>query len=188
MRYVSLLKEKGAYLILECKKELKGLFENVKFIDKIIEKDETKEIEYDYYTHIMSLPNIFDTNLSNIPKNIKLKAKKELIEKFNTYDFSGSKLAKVGGTALICATFGGYYFGKRRFIPPGYFGHYKSSGRHMLTPPGIHIITSVAEQWEKPIPIDPEQDGSRLIRTYGDKTILQVPENHIAGGYKIGVS
>lgn len=116
----------------------------------------------------------------------RVQSNKELIEKFNTYDFSGSKLAKVGGTALICATFGGYYFGKRRFIPPGYFGHYKSSGRHMLTAPGIHIITSVAEQWEKPIPIDPEQDGSRLIRTYGDKTILQVPENHIAGGYKIG--
>lgn len=94
IRYLPKLKEKGAHIILECKKELKSLFENIPEIDKIIEKEETNKIDFDYYIHIMSLPNLFNTDLSNIPQNLILKVKPDLIEKFK--DKTKSSKLKIG--------------------------------------------------------------------------------------------
>lgn len=116
----------------------------------------------------------------------------ELIEAFNTYTHSGSGWGKGGGVTASIFSAGIYALAKRKTTPPGHFGHFISSGRHMLTGPGIHSRVSMTEHWLPPIPIDPEQDtrdaqgNVRLMRTYGDKTILQVPENHVAGGFRIG--
>ena len=68
-------------------------------------------------------------------------------------------------------------------MPEGYFGHYVSSARHFLTPPGIHALGSTTERWLPDVLIDDEEHPNRQM---GDKTVLQVPENHIAGGFRIG--
>lgn len=110
----------------------------------------------------------------------------DLIEKFNTYNYDGSGIGTGLGWVFTIGSLGTYILNKRRTIPAGHFGHFVSSGRHMLTSDGIHTIQSATEKWEKPIPIDTEQDEGKLMRTFGDKTILQVPENHISGAFKIG--
>jgi tetratricopeptide (TPR) repeat protein len=83
IRYLQLVKEKGAHITLECKKPLINLFKDLQYIDQIIEKEnKVPEIEFDYYIHLMSLPHIFNTELNTIPKQIPIQAKKELVEKF----------------------------------------------------------------------------------------------------------
>jgi len=82
IRYIPLLKEKGAYVLFECKKELRKLFENIG-VDEFVEKEDVVGLEFDYYIHLMSLPRVFNTNLENIPNNVPyLKTDKELAEKF----------------------------------------------------------------------------------------------------------
>lgn len=108
---------------------------------------------------------------------------KELIENFNQHSFSGSSLGKVTGRVLNVASFGMYALGRRRVVPPGFFGHYISTERHKLVPAGVHFLTSTASKWCPNVLIDDEKNPNRK---FGDKVILQVPENHIAGGYRIG--
>ncbi len=88
IRYLPLLKKQGAYIILECKEELKPLFENLKEADKLIIKNKEHFPDFDFYIHIMSLPGIFNTNLSNIPKTLKFNLKDslsaEIKKEFNT--------------------------------------------------------------------------------------------------------
>ena len=81
-RYIPLIKEKGVYVLLECKKELIKLFEQLG-INEFVKKQNVPNLKFDYYIHLMSLPRLFNTSLENIPKNTPyLKADKELIEKF----------------------------------------------------------------------------------------------------------
>lgn len=69
VRYLSLLKQKGAYVIFECKKNLLPLFKNLGGVDELIEKKkcEVPPVEFDYHVPLMSLPKYFGTNLYNIP-------------------------------------------------------------------------------------------------------------------------
>lgn len=88
IRYLFFLKEKGVYVILECKKELRRLLEGFEGIDKIVEKPERgiPSVEFDYYIHLMSLPRLFLTDLENIPHDIPyLRADLGLVEKFSNY-------------------------------------------------------------------------------------------------------
>jgi len=91
IRYLPLIKEKGGYIILECRKNLKRLFEGISCIDELIEKKQNviPNTEFDCYIHLMSLPRVFGTNLDTIPvKTPYLKANvqldKEIKEKLNT--------------------------------------------------------------------------------------------------------
>lgn len=90
IRYTKILKKLGAYIILECKKDLIRLFKNIKEIDRIIEKGEPiLNVGADYYIHLMSLPCILKTDLNNIPNKIPyLKSNQplsnDLKEKLNT--------------------------------------------------------------------------------------------------------
>lgn len=70
VRYLRLLKEKGAFLILECRDELAELFTSNQAADVIIRKTETEKlfISYDYYVYLLSLPYILGTTLSSIPE------------------------------------------------------------------------------------------------------------------------
>ena len=84
-RYIPLVKDKGAYIILECKKELRKLFKDSFDIDKFVEKESSivPDVDFDFYIHLMDLPRIFNTDLHNIPnKTPYLKANSKLVEKF----------------------------------------------------------------------------------------------------------
>lgn len=97
IRYVHLVKEKGGYVIYECKKELRRLFQGFPGIDEIVEKEKgaIPNVKFDTYTYLMSLPGIFNTNLDNIPNKIPyLKANPELAKKFEK-EFNTNKF-KIG--------------------------------------------------------------------------------------------
>lgn len=86
IRYLPLIKEKKGRIILECKKELRKLFEDSFGIDEIVEKkDFVPNVNFDFFIHFMSLPGIFGTNLSNIPnKPPYLFADVELAKRFKS--------------------------------------------------------------------------------------------------------
>eukprot|EP00931_Biecheleriopsis_adriatica_P102573 TRINITY_DN77520_c0_g1_i1.p1 TRINITY_DN77520_c0_g1~~TRINITY_DN77520_c0_g1_i1.p1 ORF type:complete len:911 (+),score=257.60 TRINITY_DN77520_c0_g1_i1:44-2734(+) len=107
----------------------------------------------------------------------------ELIEKVNDYSYGPAGWARCRALAYTTFTCGCYYFSKLRTVPAGNFGHYVSTERHMLKPPGRHVLMSDEETWEDDIPID---DPSVLKREVGIKTILIVPENHVAGAFCVG--
>jgi len=82
VRYLSLVKEKGGYVILECKKELRRLFENGSLADEVIEKEKgIVDLEYDFYIHLMSLPRIFGTEVV-FGRERYLKVDRRDVEKF----------------------------------------------------------------------------------------------------------
>jgi FKBP-type peptidyl-prolyl cis-trans isomerase 2/predicted TPR repeat methyltransferase len=66
VRYIPLIEEKGAQVILECQQELIPLLQNMKAIQKIVQ-DNSPLPEFDNYCPLLSLPGIFDTTLENIP-------------------------------------------------------------------------------------------------------------------------
>eukprot|EP00056_Hartaetosiga_gracilis_P006444 m.96660 g.96660 ORF g.96660 m.96660 type:complete len:850 (+) comp12472_c0_seq1:59-2608(+) len=113
----------------------------------------------------------------------QVESNEELISMFNIHSYGGSTLGSATGLLLSVVTFGAYRLGRRKIVEPGYFGCYRSSGRYFLVAPGIHFLTSTSSSWRDDIAIDDENNRRRPI---GDKTILQVPENHIAGGFRIG--
>lgn len=85
IRYIPLIKEKGGYVILECKRDLRRLFEDFPGVDEFVEREDKKisDINFDFYIHLMSLPKVLGTNLSNIPYKVPyLKAEPELVKKF----------------------------------------------------------------------------------------------------------
>lgn len=96
IRYLKFLKQKGAYVILECKKELKRLFENSPYVDKIIEKPVNSfRFNFDYYVYLMSLPRILNTDINNVPNSESyLKPIKEISENFKNK--LGNKKFKIG--------------------------------------------------------------------------------------------
>jgi tetratricopeptide (TPR) repeat protein/glycosyltransferase involved in cell wall biosynthesis len=69
VRYIPMLKEKGAYVILECGQRLAGLFKNLNVADQLIIKNGTREpeVEYDYHIALLSLPLYFNTEIESIP-------------------------------------------------------------------------------------------------------------------------
>ena len=83
IRYLKLIKNN--HIILECKKELKRLFENLN-INEFTEN--AKDTEYDYYIHLMDLPRIFNSTINDLPE-FKLTANNKLVEEFkqNTNKF-----------------------------------------------------------------------------------------------------
>lgn len=90
IRYLPLIKD--CYIILECKEELKKLFQDFK-INEFVEKDQAKD--FDFYIHMMSLPSLFKTDLSSIPNQVPyLKPDSKLVEKFKS-KFSTEKF-KIG--------------------------------------------------------------------------------------------
>lgn len=119
----------------------------------------------------------------NIPRddNNLVKSQDELLEKMNEYDYSESTPgAVIGGLSwIVCFPL----LAKRRTIEPGNFGYYRASGKDKLVPPGIHTLTSAADYWmDTNVPIF---DARQHERNFGAKTILTVPENHIAVAERI---
>jgi Tfp pilus assembly protein PilF len=69
MRYLPFLKGLGAEIVWEVHKELYTLCYVQKKVDIVLLMGSPLP-KYDYYIHLLTLPRIFKTNLSNIPSNI----------------------------------------------------------------------------------------------------------------------
>jgi len=69
VRYVPLVKQKGAHAIVECQKPLLRLFTAVPEIDRVVERG-TELPEFDVQASLMSLPHILGTTLDTIPAQI----------------------------------------------------------------------------------------------------------------------
>ena len=99
VRYIPLVKERGGYVILECKKELIKLFENFSGIDELTEKKDNTipNVDFNFYIHLMSLPKIFNTNLNNLPNKVPyLNANPKTVEKFkNKFNTESFKIGIV---------------------------------------------------------------------------------------------
>ncbi len=83
LRYLILLKREGAYIIFECDKGLHPLLEKLDYIDELLERisTEKRDIEYDYDIPLLSLANLYKTDLSNIPLEIPyIKADEEKVK------------------------------------------------------------------------------------------------------------
>ncbi len=66
VRYLKLLKQKGATVLFECQPELISLFENLNYIDQLIPSGQANDINSDYISPLLSLPRVFNTDQSNI--------------------------------------------------------------------------------------------------------------------------
>ncbi|MGK7904359.1 MAG: tetratricopeptide repeat protein [Hormoscilla sp.] len=69
IRYVPLVKAKGAQVIVECQKPLLRLFTAVPEIDRVVERG-TELPEFDVQASLMTLPHILGTTLDNIPARV----------------------------------------------------------------------------------------------------------------------
>ncbi|MFA3783813.1 tetratricopeptide repeat protein [Melioribacteraceae bacterium 4301-Me] len=99
IRFLPKLKSLGCYVIFECESLLASLLKNCSGFDQlIIKKNDLSEpqIEYDYFVYLLSLPGLFDTDLTNISANIPyIFVEAEKIDKWKSIVGNDNKL-KVG--------------------------------------------------------------------------------------------
>ncbi len=97
VRYLKFLKERNAYVILECDPLLHELLANCDYIDELSVKTslEKSPLAYDYDVSLLSLPLLFGTTLENIPSETPyLYWDEQKAESWAKY--FGSKKFKVG--------------------------------------------------------------------------------------------
>jgi len=68
-RYIKLVSDKGAKVVLEAPQCLFQLFKSLHGVSKLIEVDQSVP-PFDYHCPIMSLPRVFQTNLDNVPNKV----------------------------------------------------------------------------------------------------------------------
>jgi tetratricopeptide (TPR) repeat protein len=68
IRYLALLKQHGAHVILDCVHKLQGLLEHVAGVDRIAGQQVT--VQVDYQVPLLSLPGILGTTLATIPADV----------------------------------------------------------------------------------------------------------------------
>lgn len=69
IRYIPLVYELGAKIILMCQKELESLFRNIKGIEELLTFGEPFP-DFDFHCPLLSLPYIFNTDSESIPNNV----------------------------------------------------------------------------------------------------------------------
>lgn len=94
-RFIPLLKQKGAAVIVECKEQLHRLFSTIDGITKIVMPGEIAD-PVDYQISIMSLPGLFNTDLNNIPQPAQLMATASIPESAKELLRSAPDKFKVG--------------------------------------------------------------------------------------------
>ncbi len=98
IRYLPLLKEKGAYVIFECSDYLYKIFKDYPGYDQRIDNVNVLEedLDYDYFIPLLSLPFYFKTEVKSIPGGVPyLKVEEEKNEKWQKLIPPSNKL-KVG--------------------------------------------------------------------------------------------
>jgi hypothetical protein len=142
---------------------------------------------YAEFGHV-ELSHVAKDNFNDLGRNFprdnanRVSTPEELIAAVNDYSYQTPKTTKMAYYAAMAASGGAFYFKRRRIVPAGFFGHYVSAGRHMLTGPGIHVLKDTQAHWLEDVPID---DENELVREFGTKTVLVVPENHIGGAFRV---
>jgi tetratricopeptide (TPR) repeat protein len=68
-RFFPMAKERCGKVTFACRKPLLSLMKNVSGIDKLIAKEKIDELDFDIYIPNMSLPGIFNADLSSIPSS-----------------------------------------------------------------------------------------------------------------------
>jgi tetratricopeptide (TPR) repeat protein len=96
IRYVPLVVQRGATIIVECQKELVSLFQNVEGVKQVIKVGEQLP-PFDVYCPLLSLPLKFDTTLETIPAEIPyIKVNPFSIQKWKDKVQDNSSKLKVG--------------------------------------------------------------------------------------------
>jgi hypothetical protein len=96
IRYIPLVVQRGAKLIVECRKELASLFRNVSGVKQVIKAGEQLPA-FDVYCPLLSLPLRFNTTLKTIPADIPyIKADAVLFQKWKNRLSDDNPKLKVG--------------------------------------------------------------------------------------------
>ena len=69
VRYLPLLKERRARVVLECQPALAPLMQQVAWIDRVVPRGEPLP-PFDIHVHLLSLPGIFGTRIDTIPARV----------------------------------------------------------------------------------------------------------------------
>jgi len=144
------------------------------------------ELKFEFETidtaEVMRKMDRFNSLEQELPRQNSMKVKdlKDLVSKINTYDQEGDNIALAGGYCAAVLSLGCYWACNRRIVPDGKWGHYSSSGRHMILPPGVHTLMSLKEEWHS----DLDMSSSQHEQTIGSKFLITVPENYIGGATK----
>ncbi len=95
VRYLELLKAKGAKIIFEYDKRLSQIYRNIDWIDIHVPRENYDKINlnFDYHISLLSLPLYFNTDINNIPSNVPyIFADKPLSEQLATAIKKDNKL------------------------------------------------------------------------------------------------
>jgi tetratricopeptide (TPR) repeat protein len=96
IRYVPLVAERRAKVIIECQKELKSLIHNIKGVESVITREDPLP---EFYIHcpLLSLPLFFNTTIESIPANIPyIVTDKKIVRKWEEKTRSNNAQLKVG--------------------------------------------------------------------------------------------
>lgn len=95
-KFISLLVEKGAKIIVACDLGFMSLFSRIKNITAIIDKRVAVAVYHDYWVPSMSLPKICNTTYETLPSKPHLRASPEYITKWKEIIKNKDKALKVG--------------------------------------------------------------------------------------------
>ena len=95
IRYVELLHQRGARVIVECQAPLAELMARCQGVERVVVRGEPLG-EFDVYRSLLSLPSVFETTLDTIPAQVPyLEPDPALVERWRT-TFAGETALKVG--------------------------------------------------------------------------------------------
>ena len=95
-RYLPLLKKKCSKIVFQVDKKMRNFFEKTNIADEVYSLDKNI-LNYDFYSYLMSLPFLFKTTLSNIPKSLlNIKTDKQNVQKWNLRFKTDARKLKIG--------------------------------------------------------------------------------------------
>nr|WP_249817244.1 tetratricopeptide repeat-containing glycosyltransferase family protein [Bradyrhizobium sp. 179] len=103
-RYLPHVKALGGKLIIECRRELVPIIENMGVVDRVVLPG--TEIDADLHAHICSIPSFFTTDFASIPSASYLVAQRERMTKLAPLFENGLHRLKVGIVWSGSVTFG----------------------------------------------------------------------------------
>ena len=94
-RYIQLLADKKAKVILQCHSDLSGLLSGCSGVDSVIARESLNDpaVDYNYHIPLLSLPKYFGTKLDSIPTVVPyISVPDKLINEFHSKYFDNEKI------------------------------------------------------------------------------------------------